>query len=101
MDSKYLMLKSKMANKLLKKVNELFHFQKTADWETKAKEEILYAFAHIESVAKEQTTSKYEPFVYFAIWILKNKKNQWFDNVELPQEILDKVKLMCGYSTEN
>ena len=95
------MYKSKLANTLLKKVNELFHFQKTPDWESKAKEEILYAFCKVESDAKELKHQELDPFVIFAMWVLKNKPNEWFNNVEIGQDNLDKIKTMCGYSTEN
>lgn len=101
MNTKTLMYKSKLADKLLKKVNELFHFQKTQDWEKKAKEEILYAFCKIESDAKELKHVELEPFVLFAMWILENKPNEWFNNVGIGQDNLDKIKIMCGHSTEN
>jgi len=94
------MYKSKLADKLLKKVNELFHFQKTQDWEKKAKEEILYAFCRIESDVKDLKHIEMEPFVDFAMWVLKNKEHQWFNNVEIGQHKLDKIKIMCGYSAE-
>jgi len=95
-----LKFKSKLADKVLKKVTELFHFQKTSDWETKAKEEILYAFSRIESETKEKQIIKSEPLVYFALWVLQNKEHEWFNNVEIGKDKLDKVKNLCGYSAE-
>lgn len=101
MNSKTLRYKSKLADKVLKKVTDLFHLQKTPDWETKAKEEILLAFCKVESEAKESVYVRHDPLVFFAMWILENKPNEWFNNVEIGQENLDKIKIMCGYTTEN
>lgn len=100
MKTSNLIRKSKLADKLLKEVNELFHLQKTPDWEVKAKEKLLYAFCKIEADAKEEIAVRHDPLVFFAMWILKNKPNEWFNNVEIGQENLDKVKLMCGYTTD-
>jgi len=101
MNTENIKYKSKLANKLLKEVNELFHFQKTSDWETKAKEKILRAFYIIESNAKEAKHVELDPFVLFAMWVLKNHPNEWFDKVNIGQDNLDKVKIMCGYSIDN
>jgi len=100
MNTDNLYFKSKLANKLLKDVNELFHFQKTIDWEAKAKERILLDFIKVEKRAEERRHEELDPFVSFALWVLQNRQHQWFNNVEIGQENLDKIKIMCGYSTD-
>lgn len=101
MNTTYLMYKSKLANRLLKDVNELFHFQETTDWETKAKERILFDFIKVEKRTEERKHVELDPFVELALWLLQNKPNEWFNNIGIGQEKLDKIKIMCGYTTEN
>jgi hypothetical protein len=101
MNTDNLYFKSKLANKLLKDVNELFHFQKTIDWETKAKERILLDFIKVEKRAEERKHVELDPFVELALWLLQNKPNEVFNNIGIGQDKLDRIKIMCGYTTQN